>query len=71
MGVSSVALTSEYGKDGEGGDTATTPSRSGLLARGKSRVEAARNLMAMIELIERRHGRPDAAPTAVVYENLA
>lgn len=65
-----MTLSIEYGKDGEGGDTATTPSRSGLLARGKSGGETARNLIAMIELIERRYGRPDAAPTAVVYEDL-
>ena len=66
-----MTLTIEYGKDGEGRVTATTPSRRGLLARGKSRFEAARNLMAMIELIERRHCHADAAPTAVVYENVA
>ena len=66
-----MTLTIKYGKDREGRDTAMTPSKRGLLARGKSKVEAARNLMAMVDLIERKHGRADAAPTAVVYENVA
>lgn len=66
-----MTMTIEYGKDREGYDTATTPAKRGLLARGKSKVDAARNLMAMIALIERRHGRADAAPSAVVYDNVA
>ncbi len=66
-----MTLTIEYGRDREGRVTATTSAKRGLLARGKSRVEAASNLLAMVDLIERKHGRADAAPTAVVYENVA
>jgi predicted RNase H-like HicB family nuclease len=60
-----------YGRDGAGMHTAQSPQYRGLLARGKSDAEAARNLQAMIELVERSRGHANAAPTELIYDNVA
>ncbi len=61
----------EYGKDAAGLHTARTPQYRGLLARGQSDSEAARKLMSMIELVEKSHGRKDAAPVELIYAHVA
>jgi hypothetical protein len=60
-----------HGMDAEGRCTARSPQYRGLIARGVTDDEAARNLLAMIELVDRHRGHKRTAPSHVVCDNVA